>query len=133
MYQHLSNLMEAEKPRTAPLRCPLEAVHLDPSRDFPHWWKRAARLVDLPADILPTALTLAGAAQPLLLKRLQVLDSPRRALLLTMACLANPQRAAWLQAEVGLHVGQLTATDLGAEVFQVLVGLLATFHPAPSN
>lgn len=133
MYQNLSNLMETEKPRTAPLRCPLEAVHLNPARDFPHWWQSAAGLVDLPVDILPTDLTLAGAAQPLLLKRLQALDSPRRALLLTMACLANPQRADWLQAEVGLHFGQLTATDLGTEVFQVLVGLLATFHTTPSN
>lgn len=133
MNQHLSNLMEIEKPRTAPLRCPLEAVHLDPARDFPHWWQRAARLVDLPTDTLPTDLTLAGAGLQLLLKSLQVLDSPRRALLLTMACLANPQRADWLQAEVGLHFGQLTSTDLGTDVFQVLVGLLATFHTNPTN
>jgi len=50
-----------------------------------------------------------------------------------MACLANPNQAQWLQAEIGLHVGQLTAADLGPEVFQVLVGLLATFHTNPSN
>lgn len=112
----------------APERCPLDSAT---GRDFPRWWQRAAQLVELPQG--QRDLDVAGAGLALLLKRLQALDTPRRALLLTMACLANPQRAEWLQAEVGLHVGQLTATDLGAEVFQVLVGLLATFHPAPSN
>ncbi|MGK4311677.1 hypothetical protein ACSMFX_26295 [Pseudomonas mosselii] len=112
----------------APERCPLDSAT---GRDFPRWWQRAAQLVELPLG--QRDLDVAGAGLALLLKRLQALDTPRRALLLTMACLANPQRADWLQAEVGLHVGQLTATDLGAEVFQVLVGLLATFHPAPSN
>jgi hypothetical protein len=117
----------------APERCPLDAAHLNPAQDFPHWWQRAAVLVGLPADYQPRALAMVSAGQPLLLKRLQALDTPRRALLLTMACMANPQRADWLQTEVGLHFGQLTSADLGTEVFQVLVGLLATFHPAPSN
>lgn len=110
----------------APERCPMDIEHMNPARDFPRWWQRAAQLVDLPLG--QRDLDVAGAGLALLLKRLQALDTPRRALLLTMACLANPQRADWLQAEVGLHVGQLTATDLGAEVFQVLVGLLATFQ-----
>lgn len=118
---------------TAPPRCPLDLEAMNADRDFPYWWQRAAVLAGLPADYQPRALTLAGAGQPMLLKRLHALDAAPRALLLTMACLANPGRADWLQAEVGLHVGQLTATDLGAEVFQVLVGLLATFHPAPSH
>ncbi|MDG9784355.1 hypothetical protein [Metapseudomonas otitidis] len=112
----------------APERCPLDPVR---GRDFPRWWQRAAQLVELPLG--QRDLDVSGTGLAPLLKRLQALDTPRRALLLTMACLANPQRAEWLQAEVGLHVGQLTATDLGAEVFQVLVGLLATFHTTPSN
>jgi len=101
--------------------------------DFAQWWQRAAELVELPADSAPGELSLSGAGLALLLKRLQTLDRPCRALLLAMACLANPRKAHWLQAEVGLHVGQLTAADLGPEVFQVLVGLLATFHTNPSN
>lgn len=117
----------------APQRCPLDSKYLNAAQDFPHWWQRAAVLVGLPADYQPCALAMAGSGQPLLLKRLQTLDTPRRALLLTMACIANPQRADWLQGEVGLHFGQLTATDLGTDVFQVLVGLLATFHTTPSN
>lgn len=118
---------------TAPQRCPLDLEALNPALDFPHWWRRAAELVALPADSAPGELSLAGVGLALLLKRLQALDAPRRALLLAMACLANPRRADWLQAEAGLHFGQLTAVDLGAEVFQVLVGLLATFHTTPSN
>lgn len=118
---------------TAPPRCPLDLESMKPGQDFPYWWQRAAVLAGLPADYQPRALELAGAGQPMLLKRLHALDASPRALLLAMACLANPTRADWLQAEVGLHFGQLTATDLGPEVFQVLVGLLATFHTNPSN
>jgi len=118
---------------TAPPRCPLDLEAINPAQDFPYWWQRAAVLAGLPADYQPRALALAGAGQPMLLKRLQNLDASPRALLLAMACLANPTRADWLQAEVGLHFGQLTAADLGTEVFQVLVGLLATFPTTPSN
>lgn len=112
----------------APQRCPLDA---EAALDFPRWWQRAAQLVELPLG--QRDLSMAGYGLAQLLKRLQALDTPRRALLLTMACMANPQRADWLQAEVGMHVGQLTAADLGPEVFQTLVGLLATFKPTPSN
>ncbi|MHB0818427.1 hypothetical protein ACYCFK_09120 [Stutzerimonas stutzeri] len=101
--------------------------------DFAQWWQRAAELVELPTEDAPGEMCLAGVGLAVLLKRLQALDRPCRALLLAMACLANPTQAQWLQAEVGLHVGQLTAADLGPEVFQVLVGLLATFHTNPNN
>lgn len=110
---------------TAPPRCPLDPAAI--AQDFPAWWQRAAELVELPPD--SHALDMAGTGLAVLLKRLQILDHPRRTLLLAMACLANPTRAAWLQAEAGLQFGQLTAADLGAEVFQVLVGLLATYLP----
>ncbi|WP_296231496.1 hypothetical protein [uncultured Pseudomonas sp.] len=116
---------------TAPPRCPLDLGAMNASQDFPYWWQRAADLMGLPPG--ERELDMAGTGLAQLLKQLQILDSPRRALLLAMACLANPHRADWLQAEVGLHFGQLTATDLGAEVFQVLVGLLATFHTNPSS
>lgn len=112
----------------APQRCPMDT---SAAMDFPRWWQCAALLVELPLG--QRDLDLAGNGLAQLLKRLQALDTPRRALLLAMACMANPQRADWLQAEVGMHVGQLTAADLGPEVFQTLVGLLATFQPAPSN
>jgi len=115
----------------APQRCPLDLEAQNLSLDFPHYWQRAAVLANLPQSM--RELDIAGAGLARLLKRLHSLDTPRRALLLTMACMANPQRAAWLQAEVGMHVGQLTAADLGPEVFQTLVGLLATFKPTPSN
>lgn len=105
-------------------------------QDFGQCWHRAVVLVGLPDGLSVAAglaeLSIAGTGLAALLKRLQTLDAPRRALLLTMACMANPTRADWLQGEVGLHFGQLTATDLGAEVFQVLVGLLATY-PLPSG
>lgn len=118
---------------TAPPRCPLDLEAMNASQDFPYWWQRAADLVDLRPVASQRDLDMAGTGLALLLKQLQALDAPRRALLLAMACLANPTHADWLQSEVGLHFGQLTAADLGAEVFQVLVGLLATFHTNPSN
>ncbi|WP_313314991.1 hypothetical protein [Stutzerimonas nitrititolerans] len=114
----------------APQRSALDTAQ---ALDFTQWWQRAAELVELPAEDAPGEMSLAGVGLALLLKRLQALPRPCRALLLAMACLANPTQAQWLQAEVGLHVGQLTAADLGPEVFQVLVGLLATFHTNPSN
>lgn len=111
----------------APQRCPLDSENLRPDLDFPHWWQRAAVLVELPADTQVIDLSVIGPGLSRLLKRLQELDTPRRALLLAMACMANPHNAGWLQAEQGMHFGQLTATDLGDDVFQVLVGLMATF------
>jgi hypothetical protein len=116
---------------TAPPRCPLDLEAMNASQDFPYWWQRAGVLVGLPPE--ERDLSMAGTGLALLLKQLQTLDTPRRALLLAMACLFNPTRATWLQAEVGLHFGQLTAADLGPEVFQVLVGLLATVHTPPSK
>ncbi|MCY1382417.1 hypothetical protein D9M69_704390 [compost metagenome] len=116
----------------SPQRCPLDTTHLRPDLDFPHWWQRAAVLVGLPAHAEPSDLSLTGIGLSQLLKQLRSLDDSRRALLLTMACLANPDRADWLQREQGLHFGQLTAADLGTDVFQVLVGLLANF-PQPKH
>ncbi len=113
-----------------PHRCPMDRSSMRPEVDFPIWWQRAAVEVGLPAEATPEHLSLSGVGLARLLKQLQALDAPRRALLMAMACLANPNRANWLQREHDLHFGQLTAADLGQEVFQVLVGLLATF-PTP--
>ncbi len=110
-----------------PQRCPLDTANLRPDLDFPHWWQRAAVLVGMATDTQVIDLSVIGPGMGRLLKRLQEMDTPRRALLLAMACLANPHAADWLQREQGMHFGQLTATDLGTDVFQVLVGLLATF------
>jgi len=118
---------------TAPQRCPLDLEAQNPAQDYPHYWQRAALLVGLPAETTACDLSVVGVGLALLLKRLHALNPARRALLLAMACLANPPQAQWLQHEQDLHFGQLTAADLGPEVFQVLVGLLATFHTTPSN
>ncbi|MOA62503.1 hypothetical protein D3C78_1879440 [compost metagenome] len=67
-----------------------------------------------------------------MLKRLLVLDIPRRSLLLTMVSLAQPTWAHWIQREQGLHFGHLTASALGGEVFQVIVGLLANHRTTPT-
>ncbi|MGN7840791.1 hypothetical protein ACTJJX_02475 [Pseudomonas sp. 22490] len=134
MNHELSNLMEIEKPRTAPQCCPLDASNLRPAIDFPHWWQRAAVLVGLPASAGLESVSVVGAGLPLLLKRLFSLDDlSRRALLVTMACLVNPDSAAWLCRETGFHFGQLAAGQLDDEVFQVLVGLLATFPTIKSE
>lgn len=118
---------------TAPLRCPLDLEALIPAQDFPQWWQRASDLVGLPVGTGLATISVSGAGLPQLLKQLHSLEGPRRALLLAMACLAQPGIADWLQREQGLNFGQLTAADLGPEVFQVLVGLLATFHTHPKN
>lgn len=117
----------------APQRCPLDAENLNPALDFPRWWQRAALLVGLPATAGLESVCVAGVGLCQLQKRLHSLDEPRRALLLTMACLVNPSSAHWLQREHGLHFGQLSAGLLDGEVFPVLVGLLATFPIIESN
>ncbi len=127
MNHELSNLMEIEKPRTAPQCCPLDTSNLRPAIDFPHWWQRAAVLVGLPASAGLESVSVAGVGLAHLQKRLHSLDTPRRALLLAMACLVNPDSAQWLQREHGLHFGQLAAGQLDGNVFPVLIGLLATF------
>ncbi|MCK9818276.1 hypothetical protein M1B35_30185 [Pseudomonas sp. MAFF 302046] len=125
---HVFNVGE---PKMTALNTPARSEMPPKPLDFAHCWQQAVELVGLSSAVpLVTTLkelSIAGAGISPLLKRLQSLDTPRRALLLTMACMANPKRADWLQGEVGLHFGQLTAADLGTEVFQVLVGLLASF------
>lgn len=116
-----------------PYRCPMDRSCMRPGIDFPFWWKRAAAEVGLPQGSIPGDLYLAGSGLALVLKMLQSLNSPRRALLMAMACLANPNNADWLQREHSLHFGQLTAVDLGEEIFQILVGLLATFPTSQRN
>ncbi|NBF12940.1 hypothetical protein [Pseudomonas sp. Fl4BN1] len=126
--EHVFNIGESKMPAlNAPVRAEMSAQSLD----FAHCWQQAVELVGLSSSVpmitTMRELSIAGGGLSPLLKRLHSLDTPRRALLLTMACMANPKRAEWLQGEVGLHFGQLTAADLGTEVFQVLVGLLASF------
>lgn len=101
--------------------------------DYLYWWKRGAELVGPEAfvatcSVPSTANCLSDlplAELPVVLKRLQTLDTPRRCLLLTMASLAQPHLALWLQREHQLTFGHLTASALGGEVFQVIAGLLA--------
>lgn len=108
------------------------------STDFLDWWRQGAELIGTVAFpmLSPTANTWADlqlASMPHLLKALHVLDVQRRSLLLTMACLANPGWATWLQREFGLHYGHLGAAHLGDEIFTVVVGLLASYRDTPSN
>lgn len=116
----------------APERCPMDIENLNPKADFLTWWMRGAELVGVDAfpmlawpQNVRTWRDLPPADRPTVMKRLNSLDTPRRVLLLTMACLAEPQWADWLQREQGLHFGDLVHHQLGTEVFQVLVGILA--------
>lgn len=118
-------------------RCPLDPSEQGRAQDFLFWWKRGANLIGREAFpmLTPTACTLEDlqlASMPHVLKHLNSLDIPRRVLLLTMACLANPGWATWLQREKGLHYGHLNAAHLGDQIFQVVVGLLAS-HSATTN
>lgn len=117
--------MNAHSALTRSVACPMDPINPNRSSDFRHWWRRAVELVGLPLGTTPDDLSVSGAGLPCLLKRLATLGLPRRCLLLTMACLANPQSAHWLQREQGLHFGQLSDAALEHDVFQVLVGMLA--------
>ena len=122
---------------SVPACCPLDPSNPNRAQDFLHWWKQGAHLIGREAFpmLTPAARTLDDlqlASMPHVLKALNGLDIPRRALLLTMACLANPGWATWLQREKGLHYGHLTAAHLGDQIFQVVVGLLAS-HGATTN
>jgi len=118
------------RPTDAPACCPLDPSNRDRAQDFFSYWKQGAALIGRDAFPLltPRPATWADvqlASMPHLLKALHALDVPRRALLLTMVCLANPGFATWLQREHGLHYGHLNAGHLGSEIFQIVVGLLA--------
>ena len=108
--------------------CPMDPGNTNRPADFDYWWRLAVALVGLPVGTATRELTVQGEGLSCLLKRLRGLDAPRRSLLLSMACLTNPKSAHWLQREQGMHFGDLTANQLGSDVFQVLVGLLAN-HP----
>ena len=136
MNHELSDLMEIEKPRTTPLCGPFD---LTSPTNFFSFWKQGAALIGRDAFPLLSAddytwSDVQLASMPHLMKTLNRLDIPRKALLLTMVCLANPGWATWLQREHGLHFGHLSAAYLGDEIFQVVIGLLAN-HPetTPSN
>lgn len=116
--------------------CPLDPINPARCADFKHFWRCAVDLVGLPAR---TADLLGGADSyritclelSVLLKALNTLDVPRRALLLVMICLQVPSTATWLHREHGLHFGHLNAHDLGNEIFQIVVGLLANHCATP--
>jgi len=119
----------------APERCPMDADNLTPEVDFFYWWVRGAQVVGadaFPMLAWPKSVTtwrdLPPADRPTVMKRLNALGTPHRALLLTMVCLADPQWAEWLSAEQGLHFGHLAACRLDADVFQIVVGLLANYR-----
>lgn len=124
----------------APQRCPLDTDNLEPELAFFYWWIRGAELVGVEAfpmlawpKNVRSWTELPPADRPTVMKRLNALDTPRRALLLTMVCLAEPAWADWLSAEHGLHFGHLAACRLDTEVFQVVVGLLANYRDTLSN
>lgn len=96
-------------------------------------WKKGAELIG--GEAFPFAQgginTWADAklgALPALLKTLNSLDLPRRALLLTMVSLERPEQAHWITRELGLHYGHLSACQLGDEVFAATFDLLRAHH-----
>lgn len=96
-------------------------------------WKKGAELIG--GEAFPFAQgginTWADAqlgALPALLKTLNSLDLPRRALLLTMISLERPEQAHWITRELGMHYGHLSARQLGDEVFAATFDLLRTHH-----
>jgi len=96
-------------------------------------WKKGAELIG--GEAFPFAQgginTWADAqlgALPALLKTLNSLDLPRRALLLTMVSLERPEQAHWITRELGLHYGHLSAGQLGDDVFAATFDLLRTHH-----
>jgi len=126
----------------APQRCPLDmdTDNLDADLRFFYWWQRGTELVGAEAfpmlnwpNSVSTWTDLPPADRPTVMKRLNALDTPRRVLLLTMVCLAEPKWADWLSAEQGLNFGHLAACRLDTEVFQVVVGLLANYRDTLSN
>ncbi|MCU9047982.1 hypothetical protein OE470_06755 [Pseudomonas aeruginosa] len=130
MNHELSNLMNIEKPVSMPVCCPLDPSNTNRAQDFFSYWKQGAALIGRGAfPMLPkhpaTWADVQLASMPHLLKALHALDVPRRTLLLTMVCLANPGFATWMQREHGLHYGHMNACHLGSEIFQIVVGLLA--------
>lgn len=96
-------------------------------------WKKGAELIG--GEAFPFAQgginTWADAqlgALPALLKTLNSLDLPRRALLLTMISLERPEQVHWITRELGMHYGHLTAHQMGDEVFAITFDLLRTHH-----
>ncbi|MCF6756152.1 hypothetical protein L3X14_06045 [Pseudomonas balearica] len=96
-------------------------------------WKKGAELIG--GEAFPFAQgginTWADAqlgALPALLKTLNSLDLPRRALLLTMVSLERPEQVHWITRELGMHYGHLTARQMGDEVFAATFDLLRTHH-----
>ncbi len=94
-------------------------------------WKKGAELIG--GEAFPFAQgginTWADAqlgALPALLKTLNSLDLPRRALLLTMISLERPEQAHWITRELGMHYGHLSARQLGDEIFAATFDLLRT-------
>lgn len=112
-----------------------QALHLPgaPHTAFFVAWKKGAELIG--GEAFPFAQsginTWADAqlgALPALLKTLNGLDLPRRALLLTMISLDRPEQAHWITRELGMHYGHLTARQMGDEAFTVTIDLLRTHH-----
>jgi len=106
------------------------AAALDP---FFVAWKKGAELIG--GEAFPFAQgginTWADAqlgALPALLKTLNSLDLPRRALLLTMISLDRPEQAHWITRELGMHYGHLSAAQMGAELFGAAFDLLNNHH-----
>ncbi|MBB61137.1 hypothetical protein [Stutzerimonas balearica] len=96
-------------------------------------WKKGAELIG--GEAFPFAQgginTWADAQLgplPALLKTLNSLDLPRRALLLTMISLERPEQVHWITRELGMHYGHLSARQLGDEVFAATFDLLRTHH-----
>ncbi len=96
-------------------------------------WKKGAELIG--GEAFPFAQgginTWADAqlgALPALLKTLNSLDLPHRALLLTMISLERPEQTHWITRELGMHYGHLTAHQMGDEVFAITFDLLRTHH-----
>jgi len=96
-------------------------------------WKKGAELIG--GEAFPFAQgginTWADAQLgplPALLKTLNSLDLPRRALLLAMISLERPEQAHWITRELGMHYGHLSAGVLGDDVFAATFDLLRTHH-----